>query len=78
MGNVKRPGPKTRGQLVVDKFSVGCKCHNHDAFKEYSNSDRLCKTTSHDFSIKELQWLKDISPKVAMFVLVVLRMRELI
>ena len=25
MGEVKRPGPKTRGQLVVDKFSVGYK-----------------------------------------------------
>ena len=59
MGKVKRPGPKTRRQLVVNKFSVRCKCPNHDAFKEYSDSDRLYKTTSHDFSIKELQWLKE-------------------
>ena len=59
MGKVKRPGPKTRGQLVVDKFSVVCKCHNHDAFKEFSDSDRIYKTTSHDFSIRELHWLKE-------------------
>ena len=43
MGKVKCPGPKTRGQLVVNKFSVVCKCYNHDAFKEYSDSDRLTK-----------------------------------
>ena len=30
---VKYLVPKTREQLVVDKFSVGCKCHNHNAFK---------------------------------------------
>ena len=54
MGKVKRPRPKTRGQLVVDKFSVEFKCHNHDAFKEFSDSDRIYKTASHDFSIKEL------------------------
>ena len=59
MGKVKHPGPKTRGQLLVDKFSVGCKCHNHDAFKEFSDSDRIYKTTSHDFSIKEVHWLKE-------------------
>ena len=58
MGKVQRTGTKTRGQLVVDKFSVGCRCHNYDAFKEYSDSDRIYKTKSHDFSIKELQWLK--------------------
>ena len=33
MGKVKHPGPKARGKLVVDTFSVGCKHHNHDAFK---------------------------------------------
>ena len=54
MGKVKRPGPKTRGHLVVNKFSVGCKCHNRDAFKEFSDSGRIYKTISHDFSIKEL------------------------
>ena len=43
----------------MNDVNVRCKCHNHDAFKEYSDSDRLYKTTSHDFSIKELQWLKE-------------------
>ena len=57
MGKVKCPGPKTRGQLVVEKLFVGCKCHNHDAFKKYFDSDRIYKTTSHDF--KELQRLKE-------------------
>ena len=59
MGKVKRPGPKARRQLVVEKFSVGCKCHNHDAFKEFSDSDGIYKTASHDFSIRELHWLKE-------------------
>ena len=62
MGKFKRPGPKTRGQLVADKFSVGCKCHNHDAFKEYSDSDRLYKTQSRDFSIKERHYCTFVPP----------------
>ena len=52
MGKVKPIGTKTWGQLVLDKFSVGCKCHDYDAFKEYSDSDRIYKTKSHNFSIK--------------------------
>ena len=44
---------------IVDKVSVGCKCHNHNAFKEYSVSDRIYKTASHDYSIKELHSLKE-------------------
>ena len=60
MGKVKQPGPKTRGQLVADKFSVGCKCHNHDAFKEYSDSDRLYKTKS--ISIKKQHYCTFVLP----------------
>ena len=63
MGKIQCPGLKTRGLLVVAKFSVGCKCHNHDAFKELSDSDSIYKTSSHDFSIKELHWLKAKSQK---------------
>ena len=52
MGKVKSPGPKTRGQLFVDKFSVGCKCHDHDAFKNILIPiDRTKPQAMHDFSI---------------------------
>ena len=29
------------------------------SFKEFSDSDRIYKTGNHDFSIEELQWLKE-------------------
>ena len=46
-------------RAVVSKFFVGSKCHNHHAFKEFSDSDWIYRTTSHDFSIKELHWMKE-------------------
>ena len=49
MGKVKRLGPRTRGQLVVVKFSVGCKCHNHNVF-----SARIVK-------IERVCWVGDFS-----------------
>ena len=33
---------------VFCKFSVECKCHNHDAFREFPDFDRICKILSHD------------------------------
>ena len=59
MGKVKRSGPRTRSSATVDKFTASCKCSNHDAFQNYCLSKRLFKTSSHDYSKRELQWLKD-------------------
>ena len=59
MGKVKRSGPRTRSSATVDKFTASCKCSNHDTFQNYYLSKRLFKTSSHDYSKHELQWLKD-------------------
>ena len=59
MGKVKRSGPRTRSSTTVDKFTASCKCNNHDAFQNYSVSKRLFKTSSHDYSKRELKWLID-------------------
>ena len=59
MGKVKRSGPRTRSSATVDKFTASCKCSNHDTFQNYCLSKRLFKTSSHDYSKHELQWLKD-------------------
>ena len=65
MAEVKRPGPKTRGQLVVDKFSNECKCYYHDAFKELVLKNCTGWKMLH------------ISLKLAMFALVVLHMKKI-